>query len=160
MCIAHERVGGRVTRACVLAQAVGKAIALRSRFRQTLVAITLQASVRRTCRRTQWCAAMHECRVLLQRAAARLGYVKKCGATHQLMVLLQRAAARVATSSNRLSLSLSLSRSLARRACSLSLRACIHACFPLSHGLVLAHRALIQAHGSVAESLNRAFIEP
>ena len=96
MCIAHERVGGRVTRACacVLAQAVGKAIALRSRLRQTLVAITLQASVRRTCRRTQWCAAMHHCRVLLQRAAARLGYVKKCGATHQLMVLLQRAAAR------------------------------------------------------------------
>jgi hypothetical protein len=130
MCIAHEKVGGRVTRACVLAQAVGKAIALRSRFRQTLVAITLQASVRRTCRRTQWCAAMHHCRVLLQRAAARLGYVKKCGATHQLMVLLQRAAAR---RRYLLKWSLALARALF-----LSMRACVHVFVPQSRGVVLA----------------------
>ena len=132
MCIAHEKVAGRVTRACVLAQAVGKAIALRSRFRQTLVAITLQASVRRTCRRTQWRAAMHHCRVLLQRAAARLGYVKKRGATHQLMVLLQRTAAR---RRYLLKWSLSLPFDIA---VSLSLRACMHACFLQSRGLVLA----------------------
>jgi hypothetical protein len=119
----HEKVGGRVTRACVLAQAVGKAIALRSRFRQTLVAITLQAYVRRTCRRTQWCAAMHHCRVLLQRAAARLGYVKKCSAAHHLMVLLQRAAARrryLLKWSRSLPLPLSRARAL-----SLCLRACM-----------------------------------
>ena len=160
MCIAHERVGGRVTRACVLAQAVGKAIALRSRFRQTLVAITLQASVRRTCRRTQWCAAMHDCRVLLQRAAARLGYVKKCGATHQLMVLLQRAAAR-RRYLLKSSLTLPLPLSLARATRVLSLSACVHSCvFSSVSWSRLAHRALIQAHGSVAASLNRAFIEP
>ena len=131
MCITHERVGGRVTRACMLAQAVGKAIALRSRFRQTLVAITLQASVRRTCRRTQWCAAMHHCRVLLQRAAARLGYVKKCGATHQLMVLLQRAAARrryLLHGSPPLPLPFSLALSFSRaRLRALSLFACVRA---------------------------------
>ena len=133
VCASHTKEGrergGRVTRACVLAQAVGKAIALRSRFRQTLVAITLQASVRRTCRRTQWCAAMHHCRVLLQRAAARLGYVKKRGATHQLMVLLQRAAAR-----RRYLLKWSLAFALPL---SLSLSACVHACvFPQSRGVV------------------------
>ena len=119
----RTRKSGRESyaRACVLAQVVGKAIALRSRFRQTLVAITLQASVRRTCRRTLWGTAVHHCRVLLQRAAARLGYVKKCGATHQLMVLLQRAAAR-----RRYLLKWSLA--LAR---ALSLYACVRACvFP------------------------------
>ena len=72
------------------------------------------------CRCTQWCAVMHNCRVPLQRAAARLGDVKKCGATHQLMVLLQRAAAR-----RRYLLKWSLAFALPL---SLSLSACVHAC--------------------------------
>jgi hypothetical protein len=71
---------------------------------------------------------MYHCRVLLQRATVRLGYVQKRGETHQLMMLLQRAVAR---RHYLLKWSLALPRAL-------SLSTCVRACMRVFLSLMVS----------------------